>query len=127
MAEQHHEHGEGTGRSGKAEQGLEEQHGPSPNCVVADALTWSEQSLAVGAAAHKGAEELSPADPGAGAATSVLGCQAFCVTTSFCAWRREIGSRARSGFFIGMRADLGDDEKITATVIGDRAERSGLA
>ena len=37
LAEQHHQHGERAGRGGKAEQGLEEQHGPSPNRVVADA------------------------------------------------------------------------------------------
>jgi hypothetical protein len=35
LAEQHHQHSEGTGRSSEAEQGFEEQHGPSPNCVVA--------------------------------------------------------------------------------------------
>jgi hypothetical protein len=39
VAEQQHEHDQCAGRSGEAEQGLEEQHGPSPNCVVADALT----------------------------------------------------------------------------------------
>jgi hypothetical protein len=39
MAKQHHQHSEGAGRGGEAEQGLEEQHGPFPNRVVADALT----------------------------------------------------------------------------------------
>jgi hypothetical protein len=44
MAEQHHQHGECAGRSGEAEQGLEEQHGSSLNRVVADALTWPKEA-----------------------------------------------------------------------------------
>jgi hypothetical protein len=44
MAEQHHQHGKRAGRSSEAEQGLEEQHGSSPNCVMADALTWLEEA-----------------------------------------------------------------------------------
>jgi hypothetical protein len=44
MAEQHHQHRKYTGRSGEAEQGLEEQHGSTPNRVVADALTWPKEA-----------------------------------------------------------------------------------
>jgi hypothetical protein len=44
MAEQHHQHGKRADRSGEAEQGLEEQHGPTPNRVMADALTWSKEA-----------------------------------------------------------------------------------
>jgi hypothetical protein len=44
MAEQNHQNRERAGRSGEAEQRLEEQHGPTPNRVMADALTWSKEA-----------------------------------------------------------------------------------
>ena len=44
LAKQHHQHGERAGRGGKAEQGLEEQHGSTPHRVTADALTWPKEA-----------------------------------------------------------------------------------
>jgi len=44
LAEQHHQHGKCAGRGGEAEQGLEEQHGSTPNRVMADALTWPKEA-----------------------------------------------------------------------------------